>query len=323
MASEKSVTTDVEQQIPLAEIHVDSKWNVRSGDWASDNSESPNDSNFKDLMASIAKDGQDEAVTVRPRKGNVGPQKYDLVCGFRRFAAIQAITTGDKAPTIRAVVKNLSDAQARALNLRENTARQNLSGADLAFGVHDLVQRYKIEGRKATSVDVAAELGKNQAYIGRLMEIMARLSKPLAQKWRESKVELPYLKVHAISKLDADRQAEQWEIDFGEKKKEDKIKGPGAWIETAMATARQFGATIGFLEAAGLIDAKGLDFEGDMDSWFRKWDPEKKEFNVSLNKKAEVKDRGKIAKEADRAYKAAAKFYATADVGGEDEDAAE
>lgn len=96
--------------IPLTQIIADAKkWNTRREDSGTEE--------FKELVASLAAKGQDEPVTIRP-KG----EKFELITGFRRYAALMYIAEQSKSKdaTINAIVRDLSDAEARLLNRRES-----------------------------------------------------------------------------------------------------------------------------------------------------------------------------------------------------------
>ena len=73
---------------------------------------------LEDLAASIAADGLGQPPTVRPFG-----EGYQLVCGERRTRAMRDVLGWTSIPCI---VRDMSDAEASALMLAENTARAGL-----------------------------------------------------------------------------------------------------------------------------------------------------------------------------------------------------
>ena len=104
------------QKIPLSEIYVDEDFNCR---------DKINPVDVVELAKSIAKDGLISPIIVTPITEPIqGDYKYRIVAGFRRIYAHQI----NKAETIEAVIReNLSEKEARILNLTENLARHDLS----------------------------------------------------------------------------------------------------------------------------------------------------------------------------------------------------
>jgi hypothetical protein len=164
------------------------------------------------LAASIEESGQDTAVTVmaNPDPKAAKDKPYYLVAGFRRFAALEMIagraqhnkvahpivtdpTWDSAAPTIRAQVKTLTKSEAMLENLRENTARDDLSGADLAFGVMRYLRTYAAETGKERGgpTEIARSLGKNDSYIMKLINVMKTLPDTITAHWRSSAKPLP------------------------------------------------------------------------------------------------------------------------------------
>lgn len=79
------------------------------------------------LAASIKKDGLQSPVVIRP----IGEGKtYEIVAGERRFRAVNTIL---KWPSVDCIIRPLSDEQAAAVMLSENTGRKDLDPVDEAF----------------------------------------------------------------------------------------------------------------------------------------------------------------------------------------------
>lgn len=279
-------------KIPLRDIEADYEWNSRSGDWTQDEGEEES-SDFKSLMSSIEQNGQDTPVTVRP-KG----KKFFLVEGFRRFTAISKIAekVGDKTATIDAVIKNLSDSQAAELNVRENSAREDLKGPDLAWGLYRifLTRTKENNGQPPTDSALALSMGKTQQYVSRLMKIMKQTNPEVTKSWRDSPVQLSITEMEEIAKLnDHALQMKEYKAKIGTKDPDKKKTGRGEWINAAKRRAGEIGELLGRLEVNDLIDTSGLEFDDfeKMALWLPK-----------LNKDATAAQKRSIAKAAQEAF---------------------
>jgi ParB/RepB/Spo0J family partition protein len=298
MASKKS-GTEAEQIVTLAlkDIIADFAWNARSGDWRAD-SGTPDDENkgehtFENLVKSIQARGQDTPVTVRPSK-KAG--KYELTAGFRRYAAIAKIGELTKNPnvTIKAVVKKQNDAEARAENIRENTARDELKGPDLAWSVHELWKLQAAGGAAPSDSAIADEIGKSQPYVSKLLRIMKGVTTKVTDQWRASRVAIT---VNEMASLVGKDKAEQ-EAEFkriveskgGAAGGQGAGGGQNAWFDAAKKKAETLGALFGKLEKNELIDTSGLSFDTHLD------------YLMKVNKKATARQRASIAKAAQKGY---------------------
>ena len=182
MAPKNSAATKTESEnadlkvhvLKVSEIDATSYKNSRSGNWH-EGTGGLEDNDFEGLCASISSRGQDEPVTVRPHG-----KKMQLIAGFRRFAAHKKLGLA----TIKAFVRELDDNEARALNIRENTARNNLSGPDLAWAIWELHQGYTAKRMPVTAVAIAQEIGRNQAYVNTLLNIMRDVDPKITAHWR-------------------------------------------------------------------------------------------------------------------------------------------
>lgn len=130
------------------------------------------------LAKQIKKDGQLQPVMVYPS----GKDKYRLMFGFRRFAAICGAESdgGLNLDEIKATVVDppKSELDAYYINLAENLARENLTPYDSAM-------RFKLltdKGEKGTTI--AARLGKSPAYVNNLVRVATNCSKEVLTRWR-------------------------------------------------------------------------------------------------------------------------------------------
>lgn len=253
--------------LPVSKIHVDSSWNARSGNWA-EASGGDFGSEFPDLVTSIREKGQDTPILVRAT-GKGG--KYELIAGFRRLAAIQAIAAeGGTVPNIpeftasdphvRVEVRKLSDVEARALNLRENTARDELRAADIAWGVAEL------DRLGLSQAQIASELGRTQSYVSLLLGIVKKAPKQ-AKRWREetaSTLTLKEMKDVSDAEGDAakDEMFEKYRSGKGAQK--EKAEKGTAWLQRVFKQVDAMGHMIGTLQRVNFLPFKEeLEFDAD------------------------------------------------------------
>jgi ParB/RepB/Spo0J family partition protein len=299
MASKKTGGSNEEQIVNIAakDIIADFAWNARSGDWRADEG-TPDDENkgehsFKGLVKSIKARGQDTAVTVRPSK-KAG--KFELTAGFRRFAAILEIAkeTNNPNPTIKAVVKKQNEAEARAENIRENTARDELKGPDLAWSLHELYKLQTAGGGAPSDSALADEIGKSQPYVSKLLRIMKGVTTKVTDQWRSSRVPVTVNEMASLIGKDKGEQEAEFkriiESKGGVAGGQGAGGGQGAWLEAAKKKAASLGMLFGRLEKNELIDTAGLSFDTHLD------------YLLKVNKKATARQRAAVAKAAQKAY---------------------
>ena len=89
---------------------------------------------LEDLAASIKPHGLAQPITVRPGVGG-----FQLVAGERRFRAISEILRWDTCP---AIVRDLSDEDASAIMLAENTWRIDLNPIEKAHGYDKRMRQF-------------------------------------------------------------------------------------------------------------------------------------------------------------------------------------
>lgn len=114
------------------------------------------------LMASIAENGQEVPVLVRPHGREAG--RYEMAFGHRRLAAVRAL-----GRPVRAVVRVMSDAELAVAQGIENTARQDTSWIERA--------------RFAEAIEAAGHgrevamraLGVDKAQVSRMLAVVRKL----------------------------------------------------------------------------------------------------------------------------------------------------
>lgn len=273
-------------ELPLSVIKVDLDWNSRNklsvlqeGSSGTEDEETGK-MTTDELGASIEARGQDTPVHVVPN-----PDKKDrkfthvLIAGFKRYTAMHRLAERSlhnknlnpiqvtpswsaKNPTILAKVDNLTESDARMLNMRENTARANLTVPDTAFGIHNIYEALKKEGKEIPSdTALAAGLGIGQSYVSKCRKILGAVM-PIKQgeilkNWREARKPLPLndmLKV--VSQATPDRIWEAYSEKVGARAAEDKDEpaDPNAWMEKAKENAEKVGIMVGVLQSLDQIE---------------------------------------------------------------------
>lgn len=155
--------------IPLASVVADPKTNTRTV---------MDDVEFKELVESIKRQGQIQAVEVTQRADG----KFDLILGFRRFAALKSL----ESPTIRCQLTkdkdgNPLDRKSRKIrNMSENLARENLTPFDQAVGFFDLKKNEDM-----SSQAIANNVGKSVSYVNNLIRVYEGLDESVIKRWKE------------------------------------------------------------------------------------------------------------------------------------------
>lgn len=260
MANGKGIETV--QSIPISEIAADLKWNSRSQGYLTAPGDGPNESRgILGLAESLEKDGQDTACIVRPNPTK-GKEAYALVCGFRRFEGVSRLASEKKAVKgqavghINVIIREMTEAEARALNVRENSNRDDLSMPDLAWGVAAMART----GMKQEAI--AAELNKTQGYVSKLLRIMTEVKPGITKHWRESAQPATLLDMTALAQTPEGEQDAKYKAMCAGEGKEAKKRGPSAWVDTARERAEKAGHMLGTLERHRYI--KVLDDKTDI-----------------------------------------------------------
>lgn len=148
------------------------------------------------LAASIKKDGLLQPITVRPIRGEIGViLYYEIVAGERRFRAIAHILQWETVP---AIVRELTDEEASALMLVENTARVDLDPISeaLAFSIRVNKLGWTVER-------VAETAGRSVQVVKDRIALLAVI--PEVQHFIRLK-QFPIGHALAMTDLDANRQ---------------------------------------------------------------------------------------------------------------------
>lgn len=259
--------------IPINKISTKTFENSRSGKYDEPEQTVSEDepSGWVAFKSSIQVNGQETPVLVRPFTGKAKhkdgtPFEYELVVGYRRYSAIEQLAAeGKMQPVIKAEVREMSNLEARRANGLENIGRENLEPPDQAFAVFQLSNEYVNEGKHPTDEQLADELGMSQAYAGRLLGIMRNVKPQITKAWRKDGLPLTVQDMFELSKLEPAQQQEKYEelLKAGNEK-ENRTKGPSAWIDTAKKAAERFGSFLALAEDQDLITLSNLTWDSTL-----------------------------------------------------------
>ena len=127
-----------------------------------------------DLAASIKEKGVLSPILVRP----IGPDRYEIVAGERRWRAAQIAMLHD----VPVVVRELPDDQALEIAIIENVQRADLNAIEEGAAYEELVTRF---GR--TQEDVAREVGKSRSHVANTIRLL-KLPDSVKKLVREGKL---------------------------------------------------------------------------------------------------------------------------------------
>ncbi|MEO0031394.1 MAG: hypothetical protein RIS94_1152 [Pseudomonadota bacterium] len=113
-----------------------------------------------ELARSIAARGVIQPVVVRP----IGPHRYQLVAGERRWRASQRARVHE----IPAIVRQLDDREVTALALIENLQREDLNPVEEARAYHRLS-----ENEGLTQQEIATFVDKSRSHVANLMRLLS------------------------------------------------------------------------------------------------------------------------------------------------------
>jgi ParB/RepB/Spo0J family partition protein len=119
---------------------------------------------------------------------------YEIVAGERRFRAYTVLHNADRDPdnpgcgpfaAIDCIVRDLSDAQVREIQLSENLQREDLSAADLANSYRELVEIEKTRGTKGAVQTVADRLGVSKSVVDQALQMLKAIPEVLTALRRD------------------------------------------------------------------------------------------------------------------------------------------
>ena len=114
---------------------------------------------LEELALSIKSQGLMQPIVIR----SIGPQKYEIIAGERRWRAAQ-IAGLDSMP---ALVRTVSDEAAIAMSLIENIQREDLNPIEEALALKRLQDEFKL-----TQQEVANAVGRSRTAVTNLMRLV-------------------------------------------------------------------------------------------------------------------------------------------------------
>ncbi|MBO4550100.1 MAG: ParB/RepB/Spo0J family partition protein, partial [Bacteroidaceae bacterium] len=148
-----------------------------------------------ELAQNIRQQGLLQPITVRP----VGKDKYEIVCGERRYKTVKknADEDKDKKAEIACIVKEMTDDEAFDAMIAENLQRKDVDPMEEAFAFSELVKAGK-------SIDeIALRFGKNKRFVQERCKLNALIT-PL--KDMTTKGVVPIAGAMMLSKLKEELQ---------------------------------------------------------------------------------------------------------------------
>jgi len=147
-----------------------------------------------ELAASIKEKGVLSPILVRP----IGPDRYEIVAGERRWRAAQLAKLHD----VPVVVRELPDDQALELAIIENVQRADLNAIEEGAAYEELITKF---GR--TQEDVAREVGKSRSHIANTVRLL-RLPNQVKAWIREGKLTAGHART-LLSEADPEARARE------------------------------------------------------------------------------------------------------------------
>lgn len=117
---------------------------------------------FEEIAGNIQAIGLKKPITVTPRPGPEGEERYLLVCGEGRLKAFKAM----RQPTIPALVVNVSDEDAFIMSLAENIARRQCRPLEILAGIKVLHDQGYDKKTISTKTGLTAE------YVGGILTLL-------------------------------------------------------------------------------------------------------------------------------------------------------
>src|ERR1700754_725608 len=114
---------------------------------------------LQELANSIREVGVLSPILVRP----IGPDRYEIVAGERRWRAAQLAQVHD----VPVLVRELADEKALEIAIIENVQREGLNPIEEARAYQDLVDKF---GR--TQEEVAKQVGKSRPHIANTIRLL-------------------------------------------------------------------------------------------------------------------------------------------------------
>jgi len=142
---------------------------------------------LQELVASIREVGVLDPILVRA----IGPQRFEIIAGERRWRAAQQVGLGE----IPALVRELSDQQVALIALVENLQREDLSPLEIAQSLRQLIAEFKL-----TQEQAADKIGRSRAAVANFLRLL-NLPEPIKELLNARKLDMGHAR--ALLTLDA------------------------------------------------------------------------------------------------------------------------
>jgi len=152
---------------------------------------------FRGIVKNIEAVGLKKPVTVTPRPGTDGAERYMLICGEGRLKALREL--GETS--IPALISLVDDEDAYIMSLAENIARRRHSPLELLQGVSEL------QKKGYTPKQAAAKTGLSETYIQDIMMLLDKGEQRLIVAAESGRISLNAAKM--IAKAGTDDKALQ------------------------------------------------------------------------------------------------------------------
>lgn len=183
-------------QVKLADITV-SKTNPRT---------TFDEEAVNELANSIESKGVIQAIVVRPANK---PGKYELVCGERRYrASLIVMKKHPERNDIPANIRELTDDEARELQIIENLQRKDVHPMEEAVAFKGLIDLKKFEVK-----EIAARVGKSETYVAQRLkfnDLVPEFQKAFYQN------RMKIVDAQKVCVLSAETQKHLWEEEFAD-----------------------------------------------------------------------------------------------------------
>lgn len=154
------------------------------------------------LAENIKQSGLLNPVIVREKDG-----KYEIIDGHRRVEACRIL----KNPEIKAIIKNVSDADSQALSVIANLQREDLNAIEKAMAFKKIMDSGIIKDKRALS----KKIGKDETYVGDVLNTL-KMDSRIVNDLLENKTTDDVRLLRSIRKADPNtidgKSEKQWQI---------------------------------------------------------------------------------------------------------------
>lgn len=276
MSSPLTIVADQILELPLSVFAIDPSWNARSAGWQDD---------LDEMRISMLPEGpkgpvvQDVPVVARPimddertdvrlpkdRRQLMEGKLLWLVSGFSRCECLRTIgeERKDDDPVVRVIVREMTEQQALAANIRENAARNNLRTADTAWQLWNLFQSYSARGRYKSPEELARMTACSVLQVERMLTVMAQGDEKMLTAWRNLRLSINVVDLLSIVKLPKFAQMDA----FRELVKVETARRPFIRnvSRNSVRRAERIGYLLGNLVSMGLVTIHFVDFGKHID----------------------------------------------------------